>query len=231
MKRFFVFMIVCVFFSCSTKKAGLSIERGVQTWHYTRGKVALILGHGYNDKEWASQLKSKLEAKYGLSDNGGLIFLLVYPDDFMHGSSSHISRLFKLLDGRDLEGIVILGAPEGTEKALTKISATYGGSLPCGVINLFSQDSVLGMEHFSTVMVDKFALSTLDDINTEQSIERAENAEEMIFRSIHLLTSYSEFQSDSSLMGIAKYITGHNEIHRYEDPVTSLTSVNHFVME
>lgn len=231
MKRFFVLPLLILLVSCTAKKGALSTGEGVQTWHFTRGEIAVIFAHGYNDKEWTDSVKAKLEKKYGAADRGGLILPLVYPDDFMHGSNAYISRLSKLLDGRDIEGIVILGAPEGTQKAFTRLSASYGGRFPFGIISLFSQDEVLGMEHFSTIMVDKFTRATLDDINAEAESEKISGAQEMIFRSISVLTSYSEFTDDSSLINAAKYITGNKEIKRYEDPVTSLVCVNHFVME
>ena len=88
------------------------------SWHPSEKKICVVFGYGYNDKHYVQAVLESLSAKYGLddgSDEGGLIFALVYPDDF---PMERISRLSSLIGERELAGLIVVGAPAKGAKSM-----------------------------------------------------------------------------------------------------------------
>lgn len=254
MKKTFIctllFTAVSVLFSCSSKSeytftpsemvtlydAGddsSELSLPTQTWHKSNQTAVVVFGYGYNDEEFVNSMEEKLYADYGNYHDNGHLLCLVYPDDFKHGSKAYISDLANILSDKEPSSIVILGAPEGTYKAIARLQDSYNGILPCPVISLFSQDEVVPMEDSADFVVDKAQKTEIDGmVAAESTADFVKEVPEYLERSLKLADiSESPFAKDAKLFDIVKMITGSAKISRYSDPDTGLISINHFVLE
>lgn len=158
---------------------------------------------------------------------------LVFPDDFKHGSRTYTTNLANILDGKELSCLVILGAPEGTYKAITRLQDEYDGKLPFPVISLFSQDDVLGTEYTSDIVIDKKQKAQMNGIlESESELELSKEASALIEKTVFLADiAATPFEKDAKLFSIAKMIVGNEKISRYVDLETGLIPINHFVLD
>lgn len=204
-----------------------------QTWHKSNKNVVILFGYGYNDENFVSDTKNKLEEKYGNFENDGRLISLVFPEDFKHGSRTYITDLANILSDKEVSALLILGAPEGTYKAIARMQDSYNGTLPFPVISLFSQDEVLGMEYSSDFILDKTQKAQLDgtmDNESEQTFIK--DVPQLIERALYLADiSESPFAKDAKLLEIVRMVTGKLKISRYADPETGLIAINHFVLD
>ena len=154
---FILFICSILIISCSKDFASSAIVEGtvvlsdtdidlsenampVQMWHQTNKTLCVLIGYGYNTPELSEQIINLLATNFGLKEDNGLILPLVYPNDFKRGNKYYISELKNILKDKDLCGIILLGAPEGTNNAILRIEDLYGGIKAFPVFSFFSQD-------------------------------------------------------------------------------------------
>ena len=209
------------------------LELPTQTWHKSNKNIVVFFGYGYNDTEFVEKTKNQLFQKYGNENEDGNLIALVFPDDFKHGSRTYTTNLANILDDKDVSGLVILGAPEGTYRAITRIQDEYDGKLPFPVISLFSQDDILGTEYTSDIVLDKKQKAQLNGIlEAESEQEFSEEASSIIEKAVFLAEiADAPFEKDAKLFNIAKMIAGDTKISRYVDSETGLIPINHFVLD
>lgn len=204
-----------------------------QTWHKSNDCVVVVFGYGYNDEEFITSMKEKLLLKYGNYNDDGRLLPLVFPDDFKHGTRTYITDLANILSDKEVSALVILGAPEGTYKAIARMQDSYDGVLPYPVISFFSQDEVVAMEDSSDIVIDKAQKAEINGIiATESTADFVKEVPEFLERALKLADiSESPFAKDAKLFDIVKMITGKAKVARYSDPETGLISINHFVLD
>lgn len=209
------------------------LEFQTQKWHKSNKKTVVFFGYGCNEPKFVEKTKAKLFQQYGDAEKNGNLLALVFPDDFKHGTRSYTTNLANILDDKEVSALVVLGAPEGTFKAITRIQDEYNGKIPFPVISLFSQDDILGTEYTSDIVIDKKQKAQLNGIlETETEQEFSEEMQEIIERAVFLASiAEAPFEKDAKLFNIAKMISGNTKISRYVDAETGLIPVNHFIMD
>lgn len=186
--------------------------------HYDKmGTVAVIFGWGYNDKNFVAATTDALSSFD--------ILPLTFPDDFKHGGKTYITNLTSLVSGVELKGIVMLGAPQNTAYAITRLRDQYNGELPYPVFSLFGQEEIDAMEATSDLVLDLEANKNISDT------KRPNNISSIIENSVrYCVYSDSAFQRDTTLLNLAKMIAG-DSVTPYIDKATGLKSVNHFILK
>lgn len=204
-----------------------------QTWHNSPECICVLYGYGYNEETFVSKMNETLYSKYGAYDDGGEIFSVVFPDDFKRGSKYYVSTLYDYLSDKNLLGLVILGAPEGTCTVLGRLQDNFNGKLPYPVFSLFSQDDVLGMEYSSDFVLDKAQKAEINGmVKNEETEDFVQEVPEILMASVACIkNSDAPFEKNSKLFEVVKKITGKLKTGRYYDPETNLPSINHFVLE
>lgn len=238
------------FFSCSSKNTNNHLTQSLvnlyqadedskeltnpsQKWHKSNKKTAILFGYGYNDADFVKKTTEMLFQKYGNAQENGNLISLIYPDDFKHGSKSYISGLANILDDQELSALIILGAPEGTYKAVTKLQDSYDGKNPFPVISLFSQDDTLGTEYISDIVIDKKQTVHINGLlQAEAEVEISSETISLLENIVFLSTiAESPLKKDSTLFDIVKMMAKNLKVSRYVDSETGLTSINHFVID
>ena len=120
-------------------------------WTDENGIVCVLIGYGFNDDDFVKKAINSLEKKFGLTENGGLVLPIVFPDD-LHG---RISSLRDIIEKNNVHGIVLLGAPENTHSPLARIKEEWDGNPPYNVFSIFPQDDVLGQEFTCNFVIDQ----------------------------------------------------------------------------
>lgn len=200
-----------------------------QTWHITNKRICVLFGYDFNEPEVYEPLKEILSEKYGLSENGGLIYPLVYPDDFKHGVKGYSSDLYSILndDANDFSGLIILGAPEKTHTALARLQDKWEQMVPYPIIALYPQDDVLGMESACDVVIDQGQSSASELEESEQQIS---DADEVLLDTINYLIALGvPMIRDTSVQTHVMQMYKNKKIRRYVDSESGLQSINHFV--
>ena len=242
------------FFSCKKEAARPVVADHIQievsddkktldelpSWHPSEKKICVVFGYGYNEKNYVNSVLSSLEKKYGLDDGseaGGLIFPLVYPDDF---PSERVSRLPALVGDRDLAGLIVIGAPENTNYAIAKLEDEYSSQetmIPYPVYAFFPQDDVQGIEATANFVVDRAmegSGSSDDESNKEEVLQtQVKDLEKILDNAIeYMLLTQAPLPGDEDLMAHVSRIVGKNyKLSRYVDAESGLQSINHFVIE
>ena len=115
-------------------------------WTGEDGTIVVLLGYGFNTEEFISSGLAALTEKYGVTENGGVLKIIHYPEDFKHGTTTRISDLNNYLNDSNLKGILLLGAPEGIGIPLSKQHDIWENNLPYSVFSFFPQEDILAME-------------------------------------------------------------------------------------
>ncbi|MBQ3824898.1 MAG: hypothetical protein II811_02045 [Spirochaetaceae bacterium] len=235
---FLAFFSVLILFSCGEKKsiedtalkvnAEGAIQLSVQnaqsdsehSWNLSERKICVIFGYGYNSDEFVSHAVEELSSQYGLAEDGGLIVPLVFPNDFLHAGRARISLLKDLVSSFDLDGMIILGAPEATNKALAAIEDDFGGKKSYPVVAFFPQDDMLAMESVCDLVFEK----TLD-ISSEEMLLILKKTVDYLPACAGSLELRTEIDHAKQMLGDIK------TIKRYVDSDTGLTPENHFILE
>ena len=206
-----------------------------QKWHVTNKRVCVIFGYDFNTPEAVEKFTELLGQRYGLESDGGLIYTMVYPDNFKHGGKAYANELTTALTStdRDLAGVIILGAPENTHTAFAKLQDFWEMGVPYPIYALFPQDDVLGLESTCDFVLDKEQHTDLSgDIAPE------ETASEIILEAPEVLTDCIDymlemegpFVKDSTLPKHVTQMLKDKRIHHYVDPESGIQSINHFVL-
>lgn len=253
---FIKFFAVCVLFtliaSCSNSaKAGKKVfspsvpaeeisqsttpQEDKPLWQVTNKRVCILFGYGYNSPEAVATIMDTLSKQYGASEEGGLIAPIVFPDDFRRETKAVPSDFFELLseykNNHNLSGIVLLGAPERTHQALSRLQDSYEDEVPYAVFSFFPQDDVAGMEAVADIVVDKAQHQTEDEVvevEYDQFIQ--DDISEILLAAIqYMLNVEHSFQKDLTLYAYAQQILSPHNVAHYVDPETGLRSINHFI--
>lgn len=198
-------------------------------------KIIVVLGYGYNDENSVKVISDGLSENFGLQteENDGLIEYFVFPNDFMRGTSGRISSLADKIEDKNVCGLVILGAPEGTHSVLSKIQdRNEEKDVYFPVFSFFPQDDILGTESTSDFVLD-YAHKTnsiesevtdfIPDFNPKDLISNA------ILEIIKFNKDFGNFKDPSTY--VMKLFDGKRKISHYIDGETGLKSINHFIFE
>lgn len=200
-------------------------ERESVRWSDEEGVVFVIFGYGYNEDIFYEKAKSLLSQTYGLSENGGLVECVKFPDD-LH---NRISNFRSIADEKNIRGIVVLGAPEGCHYTFARIREDRDNRPFFNIFSFFPQDDILGQEGTCNFVLDH-----------ESSAFRLEEQNQVMDDGIFdiLVTSVkyaavlpAELPSDNELHSHVQAIVGQRKVHRYVDGETGIQSRNHFVIE
>lgn len=198
--------------------------------------IVVLLGYGYNTEETVTKIRETLGKKYGIeSENSkGLISLFVYPEDFLVSGKERVSKLSDLVKDKTLCGMIILGAPEGTHIALSKIEDSYEAkTVDYPVISLFPQDdNLLGTESTATFVLDYAQKSGTMDSEVTDFIPNFDPAL-LLTNTIQALINLKEpLDPKTNLFKFVQNLAGKNRtVKHYVDSETNLQSINHFVFE
>jgi hypothetical protein len=191
-----------------------------QKWHFAEKKICVIFGYNYNNDEFVNEALSLFSREYGLAEDGGLVLPLVYPKDFLHSGRARISSLKDLVSDYMLDGMIILGAPEATHRALGVIEDEFGGKKPYPVASFFPQDDMLGIESTCDLVFEKGGDISKDDMLS------------ILMSSVEYLSSCAAPLERLSEIEHAKLLLGEKHtIKRYIDNDTGLVPENHFILE
>lgn len=211
------------------------LESQNQKWHVTNKRVCVIFGYDFNSPEAVERFTALLQERYGLESEGGLIYTLVYPDNFKHGAKGYATELTAALTGtdRDLAGIIILGAPENTHTAFAKLQDYWELNIPYPIYALFPQDDVLGLESTCDFVLDKEQHTDLTgDIAPEETVSQIIlEAPEVLTDCIdYMLEMEGPFVKDNTLPKHIQQMLKNKRIHHYVDPESGIQSINHFIL-
>ena len=220
-----------------TDKDMVAIQQ-VGSFVESQRKIGVLLGYGYNDEAFVEATLEELHRTLGLAELGGAVVPYVYPQDFMRGNAPRISALTEMLKEDCVMGLVVVGAPEGTHRALASLQNTELDRALYPVISLMPQDDILGIEAGSDIVIEYVpASASVSEELTEESGTYQENVPQLIARSAYYLTLFPPeylggFQQDLELFAHARQLAGsHWVVSRYIDPETGLCPMNHFVID
>ncbi len=226
--------LLTVFLSCGNKPAKKIDPQTIEvevTTHYTNenGVICIVFGYGFNESQYYSQAIEKLGSIYGLNQDGGLIFPLVFPDDLKNG----IKGVHKVLEGTTIKGIIFLGAPDETHLLLARYQDENGGEIPFPVISLFPQDNVLGQESTCSLILDYEHSSDVDTTTTETALHIDESADLIFANTVKYMANMNEpLKIGPELKNVVEKIVGAGTVfHRYVDRGSSMQALNHYIVE
>jgi len=253
--RIFVATLFCVaFISCQKKFArneaplvpldfvsekNLASD-SIPAWHHSLKKICIVFGYGYNEKNYVQGIVESLAKKYGLDDgtsDSGLIFPLVFPDDF---PGERISRLPSLIGDRELAGLIIVGAPENTNHAIADLEDEWDvreNMIPYPVYAFFPQDDVSGIEATSNFVLDQVleGSGSMDDESDKEEVTQTQVADldSLLDHAVEymLLTEHPLPPDENLLAHVSRIVGDSYKVSRYIDAQSGLQSVNHFVIE
>lgn len=202
--------------------------------------VVILLGYGYNSGDSYKTLVEKLTATYGLAENDGIIIPFVYPDDFMSFGYERISlfpeKVIEELEkypAKTLAGLITLGAPEGTHRALASFQDTQ--TMPC-VFSVFSQDDILGTEAGSDIVIDYSVIKAEDEESfapEELGLSYPDDVFEIIEPLINATLDWEHIKNTGLFVPAlrAEFFKRIDcDFFVYIDPQTGLRAQNHYVL-
>ena len=195
-------------------------EKASGSWKSTERKVCVIFGYEYNREDFVEKALADFSEKFGLAEDGGLVLPLIYPNDFLHSGRARISSLKDIVADYYLDGMVILGAPEGMNKAIAQIEDEYSGKKPYPVVAFFPQDDMLGIESTCDLVFER-----ANEISDDEMISIVESALEYLPLCHGILEKRTEIEHATQMLSNKK------SLKRYIDSETGLASENHFILE
>lgn len=210
-------------------------DNKIDYWRPENKKICVIFGYDFNSPEIVSSYTELLQKNFGLTEEGGLIYTITYPDNFKHNGKYYVSELYSMLseaDG-DLIGVIILGAPENTHTALGRLQDYWNMKLPYPIFSLFPQDEFLGMESTCDLVIDK--LQTADETGNILSEEivnkKISDAPEVLISCINYMKKMNgPFEKNNSIQAHIIQMLYGKKIQYYLDPETGLHAINHFIL-
>jgi hypothetical protein len=229
-----ILFLLCSFSSC--KKKFEKQQNPFSAWNPDDGCMAVVFGEGYNEENFIAGTVELLSQKYGLEKDDGLIWPVIFPDDFLVAGKLRISSFPALLSEKKLCGLIIIGAPEKLNISLNKIRERMDepDANVYPVYSLFSQDDVLGTEAGSELVFD-FMMNNLGDENSlkeEVSNPYMDDVPNLLIDTVSSLLSY-KIQKESGLTNseIAQNtFSSQWQVQPYYDAESGLRSYNHFVI-
>ena len=198
-------------------------------WTESQSVICVLFGYGFNNSFFYDDAIVRLEKQFGLEQENGLVWPVLYPDDV----KNRISNLYDMINARNIKGIVLLGAPENTHFMLARLQEFWDNDMPYPVFSLFPQDDMLGMEATCDFVLDyeRTAEDEADTKEMEQTIDKT--AEDILVNAIKYISELPErahLPADEEIHAHVHQIVG-KPVRRYTDSVTGLQAINHFVME
>lgn len=212
----------------------------IPAWHHSLKKICVVFGYGYNEKKYVQGIVESLATKYGLDDgtpDSGLIFPLVFPDDF---PSERITRLSALIGERELAGLIIIGAPENTSYAIANLEDEWDSRenmIPYPVYTFFPQDDTAGIEATSNFVLDHAleGSGTMDGETDKEEVSQTQvsDLDAILDRAVEymLLTEHPLPPDENLLSHVSRIVGSNHTVLRYIDAQSGLQSINHFVVE
>ena len=200
-------------------------------------RIQILFGYGYTEDENRLPVEQKLFDEFGKAEDKGLIYTAVFPDEYVKGGRIHLDFISKLVEDKNLCGLIVVGAPERTHYALSDMQDS-GYSFP--VFSIFSQDDVLGIESGSTFVLDyKGIPSDKSSIHQEEYSEFSGNLAEILIPVIRLIRDTSKGKSllpsaaavAMSLEAAYKKYIPECSVQSFVDPESGLRALNHYVLE
>ncbi len=226
----FLSLLFIILTGCKRKTDETEVSRLTPPlWTNEEGVVCVVLGYGFNSETLSEKIISSLSDNFGLSESGGLVLPLIFPDDF-HG---RISNLSDLLEKETIRGIVLLGAPEKSHSSLARLRDKWDDSPPFCVFSLFPQDDILGQESVCVFVLDRES-KVEDDILSEDE-EKEIALEDILSLLIPAVENAALVQfppeSDEEILSLVQGIVGKRVLARYTDSESGIQSVNHFILK
>lgn len=204
-------------------------------WHITNQRILVLFGYGFNSPETVEKIKLVLENRYGLDEDEGLIWPVVYPDNFKHNGKAIATELFHMIteSEKDIAGVLILGAPDTTHIALGRLQDFWDMNVPYPVIALFPQDDVEGLHSTCDIIIDKQQKKqNEEEENPEILNEIAEETPGILLNTLdYMIALNGTIAKDSDLQKHAQQMLPGRTLSMYIDPETGIRAINHFVLE
>ncbi len=133
-------------------------------------RIAVLFGHGYtkegDETTERQRIIDALENQFGLAENNGLILPFIFDKSYIDGKAIRLAFISELLAGYNLDGLVVVAAPERTHAALARLQDS-GIAYP--VYSVFPQDEILETEEASTFVLDYSNLVILSDADNSDA--------------------------------------------------------------
>lgn len=230
-----VFFLVLIFVVTGCKKnKPQEAEKIISAWNQEDGNIAIVYGLGYNEKAFLDESISLLQQKYGLINEGGLIWPIVFPEDFTQkGSKPGVYLLPDILKEKKLCGLIVLGSPENIHLYLGRIrdSILENKETLYPVFSLFSQDDILGTEANSDLVID-FSRNELENLGEETGLSNLSDVPSILLNVVDGMLSYlTETQSGKkNLEIVTSFMKDKWTVTQFRDAETGLKSYNHFIL-
>lgn len=246
MHIFFYICVLCILISCDTKSDKKNLEKNTmeemglrytaptKKWQESDERIALVLGLGYTEEHFVHELLSVLGDAFGLDCENGLIYPLLFPDDFVYnGVKGRISSLPDILMEKKMRSVYIVGAPEGTHRALAamqdKKETETETALDIPVFSLFPQDDVLGIESGSDIVIDFGQFYSPSPMSEEGGLEHLSLVPEILHSLIKKESLFDRnFSSKEKKTFLEKSLGLAWNVETSVDLQTGLRSKNHF---
>ncbi len=215
------------------KNADKSKPRRRSKWNNNNGVIAVLLGYGYNSETFLLETYQKILDIYGRDEEGGLLYTMTYPEDFMHGSNARISDLYTKLEDKKVRGILLLGAPENINRPLARLQDEWEDKVPYPVFSFFPQEEILAMEATCDFILDYEHSDDEELAEEENQVMNEKNLPKILTNTIRYMTELpGPLPKDEDLAEHVQQIIGKDKkLRRYIDGETGIPSINHFVME
>lgn len=111
--------------------------------------VLLALG-----ESWASrpEILADITAEYGLLEDGGMLNILRYPEDFLTEGRVRLSALTAEASDAAVSMVIALGTPQGTSRELMRIRSSRSD---IRLVSVFPEDEILPAEAASDLVLDQ----------------------------------------------------------------------------
>ncbi len=242
---FFVAFILICFAGCSKNKfknieltqdslkinpddvaSASDMAESLTKWTNESGIVCVLFGYGYNDETFVKSALEKIEKKYGLDGNGGLVYPVVFPGDL----NNRISNLKGLLDEKQIRGVILLGAPEYAHVVLGRIREEYDDRPFFNIFSFFPQDDVLPQEGTCNLVLDYEAENA--DILEQEVQCVSEDVYDILLNSIEYIASLpGPLPLDNELSAHIKQILGNRQFGNFVDSESGISARNHFTIK
>ena len=209
-----------------------AVLQNLQKWQETDKRVALVLGLGYTEDHFVEELLSVLGDEFGLDAENGLIYPILFPEDFVfNGIKGRISSLPDIVLEKNIDALYIVGAPEGTHRVLASIQDRKEAEkfLDFPVFSLFSQDDVLGTESGSDIVIDFGQFYSPSTAREEGGLEHLALVPDILCSLIAKRELFQrDFSSEEKKQFIKKSLGFSWNVETSVDLQTGLRSKNHF---
>lgn len=220
-------------------------------WHPEDGYICIVFGYGFNSPEFHEDAIKKLQDKYGLEEEGGIIIPLIYPDNL----NGRISNIYDIITSHKMKGLILLGAPENTHRTLTKLRAEWelpadtaveetdgaesstaevqqDRKQPYPIFSFMPQDDILGQESNCDFVLEYERSSSIEEELSQETELLDKTVELILVRAVRYMDEHREpLEPDDKLHAHVQTIVGDHKIHRYTDSESGIQAINHFVIE